>query len=58
MKALVCFLWWGIWGFALGYGANIEVAKADRNTWIYPIDSAASFDFASKMEMLMFVQHF
>ncbi len=58
MKALVCFLWWGIWGFALGYGANIEVAKADRNTWIYPIDSAASFDFASKMEMLVFVQHF
>lgn len=33
-----------------------QMAKSDRSLWIYPINSAQSFDFASKMEMLVFIQ--
>lgn len=51
-KALLAVLI--LWG---GCIAAIEVAKIDRNVWVYPLDSPASFDFASKMEMLIFASH-
>lgn len=35
-----------------------QIAKIDRTLWPYAIDSRASFDFASKMEMLVFIQVF
>ncbi|MDE6885473.1 MAG: polysaccharide deacetylase family protein [Helicobacteraceae bacterium] len=33
-----------------------KIAKSDRSLWSYPINSPSSFDFASKMEMLVFVE--
>lgn len=41
-------------GFCLGAGPS-QMAKSDRSLWVYPINSPQSFDFASKMEMLIFI---
>jgi peptidoglycan/xylan/chitin deacetylase (PgdA/CDA1 family) len=35
-----------------------QIAKINRTLWPYAIDSRPSFDFASKMEMLVFIQVF
>lgn len=32
-----------------------KMAKSDRTLWVYPINSPQAFDFASKMEMLVFI---
>ncbi len=57
IKALVSFALWGMLA-CVGYGAKVEVALINRSAWVYPLNSPASFDFASKMEMLAFVRHF
>lgn len=48
---------WGVFA-CISYSAKVEVAIADTSAWAYPLNSPASFDFASKMEMLAFVRHF
>lgn len=40
--------------FSFGVGPS-QMAKSDRSLWVYPIHSPQSFDFASKMEMLVFI---
>ena len=35
-----------------------KVAKTDRSLWPYPINSPAAFDFASRMEMYVFLEQF
>ncbi len=43
--------------FILASGPN-KIAKIDRSFWPYPINTSVEFDFASKMEMLVFVDVF
>lgn len=42
-------------GLCLAVGPS-QMAKSNRSLWVYPIHSPQSFDFASKMEMLVFIQ--
>lgn len=39
-------------------GGPKQVAKIDRSLWPYEINSSTEFDFASKMEMLVFIAEF
>ena len=45
-----------LWNISWAGGGPAQVAKVDRSLWPYAIHSTAEFDFASKMEMLVFVR--
>jgi peptidoglycan/xylan/chitin deacetylase (PgdA/CDA1 family) len=42
----------------LRVNAQVKVAKIDRSLWPYEINSAANFDYASKMEILVYAKCF
>ncbi len=54
---LICFIFLLLTTTAFSSGPK-KVAKTDRSLWIYPINSPAAFDFASRMEMYVFLEQF
>jgi peptidoglycan/xylan/chitin deacetylase (PgdA/CDA1 family) len=54
MKILLPFSLLFLFTVATHAGGPEKIAKSDRSLWPYKITSSAAFDFASKMEMLVF----
>src|SRR5688572_18499265 len=56
MRILLSYLLVGLFTTSGLAGGPRKVAKSNRSLWPYAINSPAEFDFASKLEMLVFAR--
>lgn len=56
MKIFLTFILVGLFMTSARAGGPRKVAKSNRSLWPYAINSPAEFDFASKLEMLVFAR--